>query len=66
MKIKTRFVFVADLLIMAVYTTVPAQQLWDTLRKVNQSVVTVRTKGSMSRPGQVMSIVDGVGSQCRA
>ena len=64
MTIKTRFVFVAGLLIMAVYTSVPAQQLRDAFRKVNQSVVTVRTKrvDVAPRPGQVMSIVDGVGS----
>ena len=68
MKIRARFVFVASLLIMAVYTTVPAQQLRDAFVKVNLSVVTVRTKriDVAPRPGQVMSIVDGVGSQWRA
>jgi S1-C subfamily serine protease len=49
---------------MAVYTTAPAQQLRDAFRKVNQSVVTVRTKrvDVAPKPGQVMSVVDGLGS----
>src|SRR4030095_12089046 len=64
MKIRTRFVFLPSLLMMAVYTTAPAQQLRDAFRKVNQSVVTVRTKRvDVARvPGQVMSITDGLGS----
>jgi len=49
---------------MAVYTTAPAQELREAFRKVNQSVVTVRTKRvDVARvPGQVMSISDGLGS----
>ena len=64
MKIRTRFVFLPSLLMMAVYTTAPAQELREAFRKVNQSVVTVRTKRvDVARvPGQVMSITDGVGS----
>ena len=64
MKIRTRFVFLPSLLMMAVYTTAPAQQLREAFRKVNQSVVTVRTKRvDVARvPGQVMSIIDGLGS----
>ena len=64
MKIRTRFVFLAGLLMMVVYTVTPAQQLRDAFRKVNQSVVTVRTKrvDVVHAPGQVMSIIDGLGS----
>lgn len=64
MKIRTRFVFLPGLLMMAVYTTAPAQQLREAFRKVNLSVVTVRTKRvDIARvPGQVMSIIDGLGS----
>lgn len=64
MKIRTRFVVLPGLLLMAVYTTAPAQQLREAFRKVNQSVVTVRTKrvDVAHVPGQVMSIIDGVGS----
>lgn len=64
MKIRTRFVFLPSLLMMAVYTTAPAQELREAFRKVNQSVVTVRTKRvDVARvPGQVMSISDGLGS----
>ena len=64
MKIGNRFVFVSSLLLMAAYTSAPAQQLRDAFRKVNRSVVTVRTKrvDLAHSPGQVMSIVDGLGS----
>jgi serine protease Do len=64
MKIRTRFVFLTSLLLMGAYTTAPAQQLREAFRKVNQSVVTVRTKRvDVARvPGQVMSITDGLGS----
>lgn len=64
MKIRTGFVFLPSLLMMALYTTAPAQQLRETFRRVNQSVVTVRTKRvDVARvPGQVMSITDGLGS----
>lgn len=64
MKIRTGFVFLPSLLMMALYTTAPAQQLREAFRKVNQSVVTVRTKSvDVARvPGQVMSITDGLGS----
>lgn len=64
MKIRTRLVFLPSLLMMAVYSTAPAQQLREAFRKVNQSVVTVRTKRvDVARvPGQVMSIIDGLGS----
>ncbi|HEU5240214.1 MAG TPA: trypsin-like peptidase domain-containing protein [Pyrinomonadaceae bacterium] len=64
MKIRSRLVFLPSLLMMVVYTATPAQQLRDAFRKVNQSVVTVRTKrvDLTHAPGQVMSIIDGLGS----
>ncbi len=64
MKTRTGLMFLASLLMMAIYTAAPAQQLREAFRKVNQSVVTVRTKrvDLAPKPGQVMSIVDGLGS----
>src|SRR5262252_948981 len=64
MKIKTQCVFGAGLLMMALCVTAPAQQLREAFHKVNQSVVTVRTKrvDVAPAPGQVMSVVDGLGS----
>jgi len=64
MKIKTQRVFGAGLLMMPLCVTAPAQQLREAFRKVNQSVVTVRTKrvDVAPAPGQVMSVVDGLGS----
>jgi S1-C subfamily serine protease len=65
MKIRSRFVFGLSLLtVAAVSTTAHGQQLRDAFRKVNQSVVTVRTKrvDVAPLPGQVMSVIDGVGS----
>jgi serine protease Do len=64
-KIRSRFVLLLCLLTVAVIsTTAHAQELRDVFRKVNQSVVTVRTKqvDPAPSPGQVMSIVDGLGS----
>jgi len=54
----------AFLLLPAVGMTSNAQQLRDAFRKVSQSVVIVRTKqiDLVPAPGQVMSIVDGLGS----
>ena len=65
MKIRSRFVFGLSLLtVAAISTTAHGQQLRDAFRKVNQSVVTVRTKrvDVAPVPGQVISIIDGVGS----
>ena len=65
MKIRSQFTFVLSLVAVAAITnTVHGQQLRDVFRKVNQSVVTVRTKrlDIAPVPGQVMSITDGVGS----
>ena len=45
MKIRSRFVFGLSLLtVAAISTTAHGQQLRDAFRKVNQSVVTIRTK----------------------
>ena len=65
MKIRSRFVLLSCLMtVAAMSTTAPAQQLRDAYRKVSQSVVTVRTKrvDVAPSPGQVMSIIDGLGS----
>ena len=65
MKIRSQFIFVLSLVTFAAMTsTVHGQQLRDVFRKVNQSVVTVRTKrlDIAPVPGQVMSVTDGVGS----
>jgi len=64
MKRKTQCVFGAGLLMMALGVTASAQQLREAFRKVNQAVVTVRTKrvDVAPVPGQVMSVVDGLGS----
>jgi S1-C subfamily serine protease len=52
------------LTVAVISTTAHAQQLRDAFRKVNQSVVTVRTKqvDAAPLPGQVMSAIDGLGS----
>ena len=52
------------LTIAAISATAHGQQLRDAFRKVNQSVVTIRTKrvDVAHVPGQVISIIDGVGS----
>ena len=65
MKIRSRFVLLLCLLTVAVISTnAHAQQLRDAFRKVNQSVVTVKTKqvDVAPLPGQVMSVTDGLGS----
>jgi S1-C subfamily serine protease len=66
MKLKSRFVFGLSLVTVAAFSTTTArgQQLRDAFRKVNQSVVTVRTKrvDVPPLPGQVISLIDGVGS----
>src|SRR5215475_1756391 len=65
MKIRYHFVLMLSLLIFATASiTAHGQQLRDAFRKVNQSVVTVRTKrvDVTRQPGQVISVVDGVGS----
>jgi S1-C subfamily serine protease len=65
MKIRSRFVLLLSLLtIAAISSTAHGQQLRDAFRKVNQSVVTVRTKrlDIAPAPGQVISVTDGVGS----
>jgi serine protease Do len=65
MESKNRFGLLMTLVVLAVMPmTASAQQLRDAFRKVNQSVVTVRTKrvDVAPAPGQVMSIVDGLGS----
>src|ERR1041384_5295345 len=65
MSIKFRSaLLLAFLLLPAVWTTSAAQQLRDAFRKVSQSVVIVRTKqiDLVPAPGQVMSILDGLGS----
>jgi serine protease Do len=65
MKTRSRFVFGLSLLtVVAMSTTAHGQQLRDAFRKVNQSVVTVRTKrvDVAPLPGQVVSVIDGVGS----
>jgi S1-C subfamily serine protease len=66
MKTRSRFVFGLSLVTVAALSTTTArgQQLRDAFRKVNQSVVTVRTKrvDVAPLPGQVMSVIDGVGS----
>ena len=63
MKFRSRLVFALSLLMVAaISTTTHGQELRDAFRKVNQSVVTIRTKrvDVTPAPGQVMSIVDGV------
>lgn len=65
MKIRYQFVVFLSLLTVATTSsTAHGQQLRDAFRKVNQAVVTVRTKQMdiAHRPGQVISIIDGVGS----
>jgi S1-C subfamily serine protease len=65
MESKNRFGLLMTLVALAVMPmTASAQQLRDAFRKVNQSVVTVRTKrvDVVAAPGQVISIADGVGS----
>ena len=65
MKIRSRLVFALSLLtVAAISTTAHGQELRDAFRKVNQSVVTIRTKSVdlAPAPGQVISITDGVGS----
>src|SRR6185295_6418723 len=65
MEIKNRSGFLITLVALAVMPmTASGQQLRDAFRKVNQSVVTVRTKrvDFAPVPGQVVSIIDGVGS----
>lgn len=65
MKFRYRFVLLLCLLMVAaISNTASAQQLRDAFRKVNQSVVTVRTKQVevAPSPGQVMAISDGLGS----
>jgi len=65
MKIRSRLFFVLALL---TFSTIPitanAQQLRDAFRKVNHSVVIVRTKRVEIAPssGEVMSIIDGLAS----
>jgi len=65
MEIKNRSGLLMGLVVLAVMPmTVSAQQLREAFRRVNQSVVTVRTKrlDVAPAPGQVMAIVDGLGS----
>src|SRR6478672_10308154 len=65
MKTKNRSGFLITLVALAVMPlTASGQQLRDAFRKVNQAVVTVRTKRVDLAPvrGQVVSIIDGVGS----
>jgi S1-C subfamily serine protease len=65
MKIQSRFVLLLGVLTVALTaSSANGQQLRDAFRKVNQAVVTVRTKrlDIARQPGQVISIIDGVGS----
>ena len=65
MRIKSPFVFMLILLTFcAISITTNAQQLRDSFRQVNQSVVIVRTKRVEVAPSadEPMSIVDGLGS----
>src|ERR1700753_2580706 len=65
MTMKFRSALLLSLLIFtASWTTVEAQQLRDAFRKVSRSVVIVRTKQVelTPLPGQVVSVVDGLGS----
>lgn len=65
MRIKSPFAFVLTLLTFSTLSvTANAQQLRDAFRKVNQSVVIVRTKRVEVAPsdGRDMSIIDGLGS----
>jgi S1-C subfamily serine protease len=63
MKIRYHLLLLS-LVTVAATSTAHGQQLRDAFRKVNQSVVTVRTKrlDIAHQPGQVISVVDGVGS----
>ena len=65
MKIRFQFLLLLAMLTAAVMTgTSHGQELRDVFRKVNQSVVTVRTKrlDIAPAPGQVVSVTDGTGS----
>jgi S1-C subfamily serine protease len=65
MTMKFRSALLLSLLILpAAWTNVEAQQLRDAFRKVSHSVVIVRTKqvDLTPLPGQVVSVVDGLGS----
>ena len=65
MKRKFRLIPLLSLLtVVMTWTAAEGQQLREAFRKVNQAVVTVRTKRVNVAParGQVMSIVDGLGS----
>src|SRR5262245_54382126 len=65
MKIRYHFVLLLSLFtVVAASISAHGQQLRDAFRKVNQSVVTVRTKrlDIAHQPGQVISVLDGVGS----
>lgn len=65
MRIKFRLALLLSFVILpAAWTPSQAQQLRDAFRKVSEAVVIVRTKqvDVAPSPGQVMSIVDGLGS----
>jgi serine protease Do len=65
MKTRSPFIFLlSSLMLSTISITTNAQQLRDAFRKVNQSVVIVRTKRVEVAPsnGQDMSIIDGLGS----